>query len=471
MSLNTIISEYLMNLSDVFIASNIKFDELPEIMKTFTNIKNMSLTYCGLKSLINLPPNLIKLDIKGNDIFDLSDTVLPHNIIELNVSNNKIKNINIQKLKKLKILHMMYNPFTNNILLVPENIEEINASNTNLLSTKCFSTLKNLKTLILNFTPIDSIENLPDSIVDLSVSRTKLGNNPDTHGTIFKLPKKIMKFVSHSSDIKGFAFDAFPKTLTYLDLYDNLLKTMPCLPDVMSYVDISKNILESVANIPQSIQNYDCNDNPLLKFTPEQSKILSNLDKIQGNTIILNTPDNDNDANNYNDEFSWLDSNNLDLFKHIKPLDNPIILNSRFTGTGGTITNNDRGFAHLCDENRPRPIITANTFIDPSIKPSTEPSTEQVRSVQLGEKYGCTIFDNQNRVRLNAPSISDAGELLRKQLFARNSEIPQIVQASREQKINRPQYPQHILKLMRSDGFCATKNPLRKISHQFIYEI
>ena len=471
MSLSSTIADYLMNLSDVFIISNVKFDELPEIIKTFTNIKTMTLINCGLKSLINLPPNLVKLDIKSNHLADISDNQIPHNIVELDVSNNIIKTINIQKLKKLKKINMMNNPFTNQILLVPETIEEIYATNTNLLSTKCFSNFKNLKVLILNFTPIDSIEYLPDCIVNLSVSRTKLGSNPNTYGTIFKLPKQIVKFISHSSDIKGFAFDSFPKSLSHLDLYDNLLKTIPILPDVMSYVDISKNILESVPNIPQSIQNYDCNNNPLLKFTPEQTKILSNLDKIQGNSIILNTLDNcDSEYQNSNDGLTWLDSNNIDLFKHIRPLDKSITLDSRFTGKGITITNNtitnDSGNERLCEESKTKSIIT----------------TDPIRSSQLSDKFNCTIFENYNRStvstpeniisigKINTSSISDASELLRKQLFARNKEVPQIVKESRE-KTNTPQYPQHILKLMRGDGFCATKNPIRKISHQYIYEI
>lgn len=483
--LNKLITDYLSNPSDVFVIKGVQIDELPEIMKTMTGIKELVVTQCDLKSLLNLPPNVIKLDVRYNRLTELMSAHIPPQVVELNANKNDIRMIDLSGSHRIKIINVSNNPLTN-LILFPPNCEEIHVTSSELSSTKCFSDLKNLAILKLNLSHIESIDDLPDSIVDLSASRTMIGHNKDTHGTVSRLPKNLMKFVCHSSGIKGFSFDAFPVGMSHFDVYDNDLQSMPILPDVMSYVDISKNRLVCVSNVPTKVQNYDCNNNPVLQFTPDQTKIIEELQRNIETTIVLNTDDDRADFN-----FSGFGVSGFEkLGYNTRSSDGPIDSTVRdlFGDSGRSVPGQTQSRVTLHDTNA-RALDTANSFFD-----SRRPAQTMGGQSTPGTTQSSTGTQAQGQTQSDRDRMNEYFGSMRTGGFGnfgtRSSFNTRFGDQTGSQSTSgqggpggsggpgtqssqptRPQYPPHILKLLASDNFSPTKDPNRRIKHAHIYYV
>ena len=115
-------------------------------LKTFTD-QNI-LDYCLLNNINHL--NIIELNLSNNKLTDISGVKLFKNLENLYLSNNEIKDISVLKdLKNLKILHF-FNNETTDISFIKNfiNLEELSISNLNLKNeNKILNILKNLKNL------------------------------------------------------------------------------------------------------------------------------------------------------------------------------------------------------------------------------------------------------------------------------------------------------------------------------------
>lgn len=426
--LNELISDYLSQhpFSDTFVIKGVMIDELPEIMKTMTCIKDMTVTQCGLKTLANLPPNIVKLDVRYNDLKKLISSELPNTITEINANKNEIQMIDLSKSTRIKTLNVSNNPLSGS-LLFPPNCEEVHAASSNLCSTKCFSDLKNLAILKINLSSVESIDDLPDSVVDISASRTMIGYNRDTNGTISRLPKSLMKFVCHTSGIKGFTFQSFPPNLSHIDLYDNDLQTVPTLPEVMSYVDISKNKLVCVSNVPSKVQNYQCDSNPMIKFTSDQMKIVEELKRDIEVSIVLNSDE---------EQDIFFGSDGLEKMGY----------NTRSNGQRQSYMHNG------VDKDVYDMFTSSNRYdVDQSVG-----SRVMLRSVTGQGQY--------QEYNSNHTSVSTVQQ-------SEQSSVQSSEQTTNQQELQRPLMNKHIMRLLGSDEFVPTKDSARRIRHEHVYYV
>ena len=283
--MNRIISDYLVNPRQIFSLINEDIEELPDIIKTFDALKILIVSNCKLKNLKNLPPNIEKLDIRGNYLTSLNSSDIPDKVTEINACKNKITDIDLSQSHNVVEIYISNNPLSNNIKF-PLGAKAINVISSNLSTIEPFKHLVLLESLRLNMCNIENIDDLPDSITELSISRIILSRNK---GIINKLPKNLKKLIAQSAEITNFGFDMFPPSLEYLDLYDNNIISLPTVPNYMVLIDIAKNSnLEKVENIPEHINSYDYMNTPKLTFTEEQQKILQMHRKSRHTTVVPN---------------------------------------------------------------------------------------------------------------------------------------------------------------------------------------
>jgi hypothetical protein len=291
---------------------------------------------------------------------------------------------------------------------------------------------------------------------------------------IFRLPTNLVKFVCHSSEIKGFSFDAFPAGLKHFDVYDNCLQSVPILPNVMLYVDISKNRLVSVSNIPDEVKNYDSGNNPELKFTPENEKVIEELQKNKENSVILNTDDNhcvvnfpesDTNAN----MSRYIDS---DLFANTtrgnhRQTQSRVSLDSVSTMLGDTpLTDTLPSDTPLTD------TLPSDTPLTDTL-PSDTPLTDTLPSVNprpidntMNSFFDCRRPGQSSHVQWQNEQRKSDRDRLNEYFSSMASNTRTMIRVSQ-----RPQYPPHIMKLLTPDNFSPTKDPDRRIKHNNIYTV
>lgn len=282
--LHEIISRFLENPSDVFILRGLHTKCIPSLVGTFEMIKELIINNCNLVTLDHIPPLVEKIDIRYNKLTCLRSSMIPSTVKDINASRNNIIDLDLEDSPNLKILNVSINPLGGTVKF-PPMVEDLNVTSSNIDTIDGIKKLSCLSVLKINITHISNIDDLPDNITDLSLSRILLGK---TGGIVQKLPRNIVKLIAHSAGIKRFEFHNFPENLSHLDLYDNELTEIPKLNDIMCYIDLSKNKLVRLSNIPHKFQNLDCSENPSLVFTDEQTKTLTLIKKESDVTIILN---------------------------------------------------------------------------------------------------------------------------------------------------------------------------------------
>jgi hypothetical protein len=416
--MNRIISDFLGNPRQIFSLINEDIEELPDIIKTFDTLKTLIVSNCKLKNLKNLPPNIEKLDIRGNCLTFLNSSDIPNKVTEINACKNKITDIDLSQSHNLVDIYISNNPLASDIKF-PLGVKTIHAISSNLTNIAPFKHLVCLESLRLNMCNIENIDELPDSITELSISRVILSRS---NGVIKNLPKNLKKFIAQSAEIKHFEFDAFPSSLEYLDLYDNNIISLPCVPDNMQLIDIAKNSnLEKIANIPKNINSYDYMHTSKLSFTEEQRKILHKHRHSRNTTIV---PNEDNMRH-----LLGIDNENDGVFdRRIEP----------------KITTIER--SHYMSSNQ-----YINTRPDDMIMYERRHRDEIEKMKHIGMTYPITRLDE---FRGN-PNKNDDDEILnhiRMNMMRQNTQ---------------PEIPMHIM----HDNFRSTKDKKRRIMHKIIYEI
>jgi hypothetical protein len=276
-SINGIIEKYMENPTDTLRISNQVIDELPEIMRTLTKIKIFCLDYCGLKSLKNLPPNVKFLEIKFNQITEVKSCDIPQSVEELNMNKNSIQNVDLFNSPHIKKINLSNNPLTGNVALPPNLVSAVFVASM-INTTTPFKNLKYLKSLNINSTDIINIDDLPEQIEELYISRLSLDR-------INYLPPKLHRLVAHSSGISEFCFEKFPDSLKNLDIYDNNLTSLPKMSSLMNEIDLMKNYLQMI-DLPSSFSKIDMRDNDGLVLTKEQKNILEIFKKTYGDDSV-----------------------------------------------------------------------------------------------------------------------------------------------------------------------------------------
>ena len=365
--LNNIIDNAIQKKSVFININNLSINELPERMKQLVDIKFLTIIGCEITSLKNLPPNLIILNAKDNKVgkvtsidlpksvrkvdltnnyidyvdlssneeliditltnncledikslppnlktIDLADNILTKisdkyfgdKVVKVNVCNNSIKEVDIKN-TNITTLNLSQNPI-NKIRSLPEKLQHLIISETNIENTNDINKLMDLRMLNISNTEITNIDNLQDNIVVLFMNNLKL-NNDDNKGEIKRLPSKLRKITAETSGIRKFGFDVFPINLVDMNFSDNEIEVLPKVSDTARVLELSSNCLKKIENIPDSINVLDITNNDKLVLTDEQLKIISSLKNRLNTRIHIDgdsdndDSDNDNDYHNHSD--------------------------------------------------------------------------------------------------------------------------------------------------------------------------
>lgn len=241
-------SVQLIELNDIAFNN----DTLPDKFKNLKNIKKFSLIYTNLKSFDNMPPLLTELTLNFCGLTIVDASIFPKSLTYLNLSNNKIIlitdiNPNITDL----ILNYNYIEYITDL----PAIERISLKSNKIKDVMMFK--DGTEYLDLNNNSIEHIEALTNTVSFLDIAR-----NPISIITVF--PECIKVFLAYNCRISKIICE-FPETLEKIDLYNNLLTSVPIIPLFLKWIDLSENELESIPTPLKNVEYLDISSNDKLK--------------------------------------------------------------------------------------------------------------------------------------------------------------------------------------------------------------
>lgn len=221
---------------------------MPEKMNKLKYIIKMNIKNCEVKSINNLPPNLIELCAAENKIEQIN--YLPFNLEYLDVNNNLIQVIKELPLS-LKTLNLSRNKLTNESIQCIIRAVKIDLSYNylNIIPNKINNSIK-----ILNISnnQLDSLKIKFDFLEELDCSYNNIQN-------LGKLPLMLVK----------------------LNASYNKIKVINELPSTLQYINLSKNnINEFVLNLPKKIKELNLSDNNIGLFLVNNIKEIEIEQKI-----------------------------------------------------------------------------------------------------------------------------------------------------------------------------------------------
>lgn len=254
-----------VELSDI----NFTEDIISEKFKILKNIKKFTLQKSNLKSLVNTPINLTHLVLNYCNLTIVDCSIFSKSLIYLNLANNKIilitdinKNIDELILDNNELEYISDLPPITKISMKSNKIKD------------CTMFPNGVEYLDLNNNCIENIEGLPDSILNLDVAR-----NPIT--IIALLPECLKIFLAYNCRISAIHCE-FPDTLEKLDLYNNMLVSIPPIKQFLKWIDVSENDLKYIPK-PLTYVNYlDISNNENLKLLPTNA-----WDEYKLNSLVI----------------------------------------------------------------------------------------------------------------------------------------------------------------------------------------
>jgi tetratricopeptide (TPR) repeat protein len=144
----------------------------------FFTITSLQFSKGNITSLKNIPEGITKLVCAENLLVEIID--LPISIVELNVSGNGIKQVELVNFVNLKELNISKNQITN-LTDLPKSLEILKCQNNNLKLLD-LEGLTELKVLHCSNNPLLVIEHFPETITDLQMENNPLTEiNKNTH--------------------------------------------------------------------------------------------------------------------------------------------------------------------------------------------------------------------------------------------------------------------------------------------------
>lgn len=281
MSFRDIMGNILDSTQQTVVIRDIEADEVPEIFKGLDFIQAITFSHCKIKKINNLPDSVTKLQIIRTRVRKLSDIEIPPKLEDLflsstkldgdiKFSNSHIKNFGLTNdtitsinLKNTNIvcLNLEKNCLTE-LCELPDTLEHLDANSNKITKVDLPPNIKEcslrgneltempkipptmLKLDISSNNLYDKIiKELPDSIVDLSVSYSSIAG-------IAQLPKKLIRLTADSNKISECC--PFPKTLTFIDLSNNAFIKFPDLPENVEEVIFDNNPVSNFPTLPKS---------------------------------------------------------------------------------------------------------------------------------------------------------------------------------------------------------------------------
>lgn len=465
---NSLIMNYMSKPDGLFVMKGLIMETIPDILKTIDSIKCLMIEKCEINFLENLPPNIETLDVRYNNITSLTTENLPSTLTTLNAHMNKINFVDLARSFNITTLNLMNNPLKE-VIGLPPNVKDLNISVSDFSNSKLLASLCNLQILKMSRCNIDTIDDLPDTIIDLQMSQIRIFGGPERFmGHIHKLPKQLMKFICHSSHIRSFGFTEFPEGLQYLDLYDNEITHLPTLPNVMMSVEISNNMLMAISNIPTNIMDsFECTNNFNLDFTPEQFATIERLKKCPNIKIKI-----EDDWSELGTDYDIYSNQNQTITfgsrsnYHNQQNNNQHNQNNNQYNQNNNQHNQNNYQTNYQNNQYSSSIYDHNTQSNDVYSKQNELYSNSNSSYRSHDLYANSNTNNRTRQRNNGQGFGNFGSrnFFNLRYGGRNNDHDELGR-------QRSHYPPHIAKLMGHDAFIPTRDSKRKIIHQHIYTV
>src|SRR5438874_13708414 len=121
--MHKIIIDYLNSPSRKLVIRQQDIEELPDIMNTFTELKELTIKGCNLKSLKNLPPNLEILKVINAVLTRIVNSEIPKTVIVALFPTNCIESFDLSETSIETIV--LSNNVLSKQLIFPKNIKKI----------------------------------------------------------------------------------------------------------------------------------------------------------------------------------------------------------------------------------------------------------------------------------------------------------------------------------------------------------
>lgn len=242
--------------SEELIISNCKIDKLSDIFVTMIWVTKLTIRGSELKSIENLPPNLVELVIINNEIPYLDGSLLPPTLQLLLWSHNSTQTI-VELREGITELIIKDNPITE-LCAIPSTVKKLCLTDNSDLELLPYIP-EGCEKIDLNCSGITNIDRIPDSCTELSTCRCKIP-------IVNKLPAKLKIWKAFISEIAAITCE-WPLGLVEADLFKNELSYVPDFPPFTETVDLEHNNLKTIPRFPFTVLNFNIRNNHLLSIS------------------------------------------------------------------------------------------------------------------------------------------------------------------------------------------------------------
>jgi len=242
--------------SDELIISNCKIDKLSDVVATMIWVTKLTIRSSELKSIENLPPNLVELVVVNNDIPHLDGSMLPATLQLLLWAGNSTKTV-VDLREGITELIIKDNLITE-LCTVPSTVKKLFLTDNSDLELLPHIS-EGCEKIDLNCSGITNIDRLPDSCTELNTCRCKIP-------IVNKLPASLKIWKAFISEIAAITCE-WPLGLIEADLFKNDLSYVPDFPPFTETVDLEHNNLKTIPKFPPTVLNFNIRNNHLLSIS------------------------------------------------------------------------------------------------------------------------------------------------------------------------------------------------------------
>lgn len=301
-SLDSILYHNKISQSSILDLSFLRLNIVP-VLSEFTWVEKLNLSNNFLTKVSNLPPNTISITLSCNNISNIENSRFHDNLKELDISKNSLKKFDGGSFQKLKTLLINKNDLEE--FIFPPNLINLDITDNKISSCLEFpNSLKKincpnnkLDKIIVNsqLEKIDMSHNQFEIFPEFKDSIDTIISNKNSIKTITYLPSSLKVLKLNDNQIWSIQCQ-LPPGLIKLDLSDNMLTNIPELPTDIEEVNVSDNRINELGNIPESVKILDCSNNHLCEI-PEELK-RRNI-KLDYDNNFMSDDDNDDTSKSF----------------------------------------------------------------------------------------------------------------------------------------------------------------------------
>lgn len=261
----------LLNLNDVYFKSNCMTKKIQKL----TELKSLKIDESEIEEIKYFPPNLEEIIISNCTLMHFDTSSAPKSLIKISLENNLLEFFADGNLfLNLVELNLSYNKLTN-IPLIPPNLKKLNIERNELEKIENLLDSQ-LEYLNISGNDIQTLEGLPSTLKKLEIDKNSI--------TILDISNLIqLEYLNASSNDIVTINNNFPESLIHIKLDHNQLESLPDINSNIVTLEISDNQLKSLPKIKtfDYITKLNISFNENIKITNEEE---IQLEKIKLNT-------------------------------------------------------------------------------------------------------------------------------------------------------------------------------------------